>query len=341
MVLKESIMFNFTILPNTTFDNSKTSYSIKSTSRSVMSIFFIATSLGGNTLVLLAIYRFRRLRTISNMIIANLSLADVLFSVFVAPINAFYWSQEDLLPSVVPCHVSGFGAILFCFASIYTLVFVSIERFLATNYPLKHRNSFGVKAVKYGLAVIWISSGALCVLTFGISKYTYMKSFFHCIPDWGNSLSYTLTVLFSANVIPLAILLYCNMRVLKVIHKRKQIQTKKETRESRKTQNSDNQREKIVSLIIIAIITVFIVCWSPYCIAMMCLAVDGCRLPKEFMSAAVVLPISNGSFNPLIYGVMNRNFRAAFTAMLGFAKHTQERTRVHDVRVDSKNVSVL
>ena len=334
-------MINFSTLVNTSVKGTETPYSIKSTGRLVMSVLFIISSFVGNTLVLLAIYRFQRLRTISNMIIANLSLTDVLFSVFVAPINAFYWSQADLLPSAIPCHVSGVGAILFGLCSIYTLVFVSIERFLATNYPLRHRNSFGVKAVKYGLVTVWIWSGVLCAIAFGISRYTYIDSFFHCIPDWGNSLLYTLGILFSGNVIPLVILIYCNVRVLKIIHRRRKIQTKPESAGSIQTHNAHHQREKRVSLIIVAVISIFIFCWTPYSTAMICLAVDGCALPKEFMSAAVVMTISNGSFNPIIYGVMNKNFRAAFAAIIGYTKETQERNRVRDFAADIKDVSML
>jgi hypothetical protein len=275
------------------------------------------------------------------MIIANLSLADVLFSVFVAPINAFYWSQEDLVPSAISCHVSGVGAMLFALGSINTLVFVSIERFLATNYPLKYRNSFGVKIVKYGLVLIWVWSGVLCVLAFGISRYTYLEKFFHCIPNWSDSLIYTLGILLFGNVIPLVILIYCNARVLKIIQRRKKIQVTPESGRYLKTENAFHQRERRVSLIIVAVISVFFLCWTPYSAAMICLAIDGCELPKEFMSAAVVLTISNGSFNPLIYGVMNRNFRSAFAVILGYAKETHERIHVQEFIAASKELSMF
>ena len=322
------------MLANTSLNETGISYSVKSISRSVMSVTFIVTSLLGNTLVLLAIYRFQRLRTISNMIIANLSLADVLFSTFVAPINAFYWSQEDLLPGGILCHFSGVGAMLFGLGSIYTLVFVSIERFLATNYPVKHRNSFSTKQVTYGLIAIWICSAGLCVLTFRISKYTYLESFFHCIANWDDSLSYTLAMLFCGNLLPLTILIYCNTRVLNIIKKRNRVQTTPapENATSITTQNAHHQREKRISLIIIAVICVFVFCWAPYSIASTCLAIDGCTLPREFMSAAVVLTISNGSFNPLIYGVLNRNFRVAFSAILGYTKQGHQKTRAHNTK---------
>ena len=304
----------------------------------MVTVVFIIVSVGGNVLVLLAIYRFRRLRTMSNMIIANLSLSDVLFSLLVAPINAFYWSQDDLLPAVVPCLLSGVGALLFGLSSIYTLVFVSIERYLATSYPLKHRNLFTIKVVKYGLAVIWFLSAALVFLAFFFAKYTYIPRFFHCIANWGGSLAFTLTVLFFGNFLPLSILVYCNTRVWKAIQRRRQITI---APASWKTKNANDQKEKRVSIIIMAVIGVFILCWTPYSIAMICLAVDGCTFPEEFMSGAVVLTIANGSFNPFFYGVMNRNFRAAFGIILGFPVRQQERSRVQQTFACSNTESML
>ena len=332
-------MFNHSQLPNKpSVNNTELGKSIKSTSRSVASVVFIIISVGGNALVLLAIYRYRRLRTMSNMIIANLSLSDVLFSLLIAPINAFYWSQDDLLPTTVPCHLSGIGALLFGLSSIYTLVFVSIERYLATSYPLKHRYLFTIKAVKYGLAVTWFLSAVLVFLAFFFAKYTYMPRFFHCIANWGESLVFTLIVLFFGNFLPLTVLLYCNTHVWKAIQRRKQITV---APVSWRAKNANDQKEKRVSIIIMAVIGVFILCWTPYSMAMICLAVDGCSFPEEFMSGAVVLTIANGTFNPLIYGVMNRNFRAAFCIILGYPIQQQERTRVQQSFACSNTESML
>ena len=99
----------------------------------------------GNTLVLFAMYRFRNLRTIPNTIIMNLSITDLLFSLIVSPINISIWVKgEETIPSIF-CTVAGFAGATLSLVSIYTLVFISVEKFLATNYPLRHRTIFTKK----------------------------------------------------------------------------------------------------------------------------------------------------------------------------------------------------
>ena len=64
------------------------------------------------------------------------------------------------------------------------------------------------------------------------------------------------------------------------------------------------------------VVVTFILCWTPYTIVAICLAVGNCTLSKEFMSAAPVLVAASSGFNPIIYGVMNKNFRKVFWDIL-------------------------
>ena len=133
--------------------------------RQLIAVFFVIIAVSGNCLVLIAIYRFRRLRTISNFIILNLSITDLLFSLTASPTIIYMWSRQHVKESNGLCIFIGVEAVFLSGVSIYTLVFVSIERFLATNYPLKHRSAFTKKTVKIGFLVIWIFSAALCSAT--------------------------------------------------------------------------------------------------------------------------------------------------------------------------------
>ena len=137
-----------------------------STARLYFAIVFILASLLGNALVICAIYRFRRLRSCSNLIILNLSVADVLFTLIVAPINACYWAEKKKSTGNAACFITAVSAILFGVVSIYTLVFMSIERFIATNYPLNHRLVFSTKLVRIGVSIIWIWSGLVWFVGF-------------------------------------------------------------------------------------------------------------------------------------------------------------------------------
>ena len=118
--------------------------------QTILVSFIIIISTVGNSLVVIAIYRFRSLRTISNLIILNLSITDLLFSLTAAPLNVFMLFIDKLTVLGPLCSFSGVLGELLCLVSIYTMVFISFERFLATNYPLKHRFIF---TLKYSLII--------------------------------------------------------------------------------------------------------------------------------------------------------------------------------------------
>ena len=273
-------------------------------------------AVAGHTLMFLAVYRYRTFRSIPNLIILNLSVSDFLFCAIVIPINSFH-SLRDEKPTGATCHIAGIGAVVLCIASIYTLTFASIERFMATNYPLKHRHMFHIGLVKRTLGLIWCWSALLSVLPFVTSGYVYIRKFFHCTVDWATELSITIVYLIVGNVIPLITLVYCNAYVLLAIRKGREKRSSYLSSSSiQKIQKIIYLRERRISFLILTVIATFTVCWAPYCVAMICLVSRNCFLPPEFMSAAAALTAANCCCNPIIYGVMNKNFRKAFGDIL-------------------------
>ena len=125
------------------------------------------------------IYRERKLRTIPNLlIILNLSVADFLFSAIVPLVHIVCLLRGQTSLKGVPCYITGVASMLFCLASI-----VSIKRYMATNYPIKHRRRFNTKLVKVTLASIWCWSTLLAAFPFLTSRYVYTEKFFHCSPN--------------------------------------------------------------------------------------------------------------------------------------------------------------
>ena len=294
------------MLPNVT---SSSIHSSKSVGLAVTSIVYIFTILTGNSFVFVAMYRCERLRTKSNLIIMNVCIVDALYAILWLPINAFYWMQ-DTFPGSGLCQYLGVVGLLCSVASIYTLVFVSIERFLATNFPFQHRQYFTMTTVKCGLAFIWMSGIFMCLFPFAVSKYVYLEKFHHCVKDWSNNRTSSFVYFAFSYLIPLVIILFCNLFFLRSIRRSTSIDTNK-------TKNSIKFRqERWACFVVVTIILAFIFCWTAYAIAALCFQIEKCNLPKEFMLTAIMLAGANGSCNPIIYGIMNKNFRTAFINIL-------------------------
>lgn len=286
----------------------------KSTARLVVSVFFIIMSTTGNSLVLFIIYRYRSLRTISNLIIFNLSVTDLLFSLTVAPVITSTWSKDKFtIPSSL-CSILGLEGELLSLVSIYTLVLVSVERFLATNYPLKHRSIFTKKVVKISLLLIWIFSAIFCGISFIVEKYVYIEKFYHCMLDWENSKEVALVMLALVFIFPFLILLCCNVLIIKAIWKRRRFISTHASATSHI--GAGFSKEHRTTLLTIAVIIAFLFLWTPYTSAGFSLASGFFSLNEEFMSAALLLASANSAINPLIYGVANKNFRTAFARIL-------------------------
>ncbi|KAK3093618.1 hypothetical protein FSP39_018206 [Pinctada imbricata] len=94
-------------------------------------VLVITLAICGNTLVIYTIWRNKSMHTVTNYYIVNLALSDLLVSLFVMPLV--------LMEYTLPCHWMIFSndalcAILyytlpiFVFASILTLVAISLER---------------------------------------------------------------------------------------------------------------------------------------------------------------------------------------------------------------------
>ena len=273
------------------------------------------TALFGNSLIIVTIYRQRHLRTIQSVILLNLSIADFLYAAIVNPICIASYFRGEKTRSEVSCHISGIFSLLFSIVSINTLVFISIERYIATNFPIKHRNLLSIKRIKITLGIIWLWSAFLCILPLKTTRFANLPNFFHCSVDWAYHLPTTLSYLIVVIIVPHLILVYSNIRVFQATRSMRKVSVFLST-PSRYSKGIQQCRERRITVVTFMVTITFFVCWMPYCIVTICLASGKSNLPQEFTSVALLMTIANSCCNPIIYGIMNRNFRKAFREIL-------------------------
>ena len=115
--------------------------------------FLIIFSVSGNLLVLLIIARFRRMRTRTNLLLANMSAIDLLTGLLAMPfsmITAFHgenWKLGD-----TACQINGFLNALFIASSIHTLMYLSIHKYFSIRNVFK--NTITTKVSNYNKTVM-------------------------------------------------------------------------------------------------------------------------------------------------------------------------------------------
>ena len=275
------------------------------------SLLIMFTALAGHALVILAIYRRRDLRSFANLIILNLSVTDILFALIIPPTQIMNVYRFRFSTKGVFCDFLGIITVLLVNVSCNTLAFVSAERFLATNYPLKHLRYITAKAVGTTVVLIWLWSSIIAIYPILTSRYGYIEDFFHCTVDWNNDLPTSVAFIAIGNALPLLIVVYCKHQVLNAA-KGSAIGTRNSTSLERMRMQQERQISVVISVIIIS----FMAFNSPYIVSICCALIENCNLSPEYVWSAVVVAGFSCSANPVIYGVMNAKFRRVFKELL-------------------------
>ncbi|XP_061167512.1 trissin receptor-like [Saccostrea echinata] len=107
-------------------------------------------------MVLTAIVRTARLRSLTNFFLANLAIADFSVGVFcVLPTLSTFLSQTWILGRIM-CKVYYFMWNLSYTVSILILTAIAIERYIAIRFPLKARGCFTSRRLILTQVVIWV-----------------------------------------------------------------------------------------------------------------------------------------------------------------------------------------
>lgn len=105
-----------------------------------MYIVIFVLALLGNGVVCYIVQSSPRMRTVTNYFIFNLAIGDVLMSLFCVPFSFIsililgYWPF-----GVVLCHLVNYSQAISVLVSAYTLVAISVDRYIVIMWPLRPR----------------------------------------------------------------------------------------------------------------------------------------------------------------------------------------------------------
>lgn len=112
------------------------------------------TAVLGNALVCYVVFSSPRMRTVTNYLIANLAVGDLLMAILCVPFSYIpvllqYWPFGHLLCYILPT-AQAIGVLI----SSYTLVALAADRYMAILYPLRPR--FRRSQACWVIAGVWI-----------------------------------------------------------------------------------------------------------------------------------------------------------------------------------------
>lgn len=183
-------------------------------------VVIILVALGGNLLILAAIYIDKTLQTITNAFIINLACADLLLTIIGMPFTLASSITYDWIFGDTWCKVNGMANSLFCIASILTLAAVSVDRYFAILYPFKYGTWITNKVAAGMIFYIWFHALLMAFLPLSDwSQYTFIRSESICTIHWGYSISYTLFLFSVCFFLPLGVMMVTYLKIFRTARK--------------------------------------------------------------------------------------------------------------------------
>ena len=274
-------------------------------------------TLTGNSLVCLAVWRFRNLRSLTNYLVCSLACADLLVPLLrVIYIMISVFSGEWIFGEIW-CSISSMCGVLLCGASILHLCAISIERLIAIKWPLSYDNKVTPKRIIMLLIYIWLQSFLLSVFpALGLVDHRFNKVMAECEIHWLKHPTLVILLIVFYFLLPVTTMLVAYAFIFKEVRRNSR---RISAIECSGTQCSKNKlkREMKAAKTLAVVVGVFFITWTPYFVVTTIRAFQGDRIiPNALQRTVITLAYGNSCCNFVIYALMNSQLRNAFNQIL-------------------------
>ncbi|XP_050070365.1 allatostatin-A receptor-like [Anopheles maculipalpis] len=282
----------------------------------IVAIFFGfigITGLLGNALVVLVVLSNPQMRSTTNLLIINLAIADLLFVVFCIPFTATDYVLASWPFGELWCKTVQYLIVVTAHASIYTLVLMSLDRFLAVVHPIASMVIRTEKNTVLAITILWvviITTGLPVSFAHGIIRYKHLDQVVEQCgflekdsPSWP---AFHIAFFLSSYVVPLILISVLYMWMLSRLW-----------RSSVGGRSAESKKgKKRVTRLVVIVVAAFASLWFPIQVILVLKSVDVFVADSHFKISlqivSHVLAYTSSCINPLLYAFLSENFRKAF-----------------------------
>ena len=282
-------------------------------------------SFAGNLLLGIAVIRNQNLRrAVPNMYIITLAVSDFLMSLLgipfsVASLFVGKWPFNNFV-----CQFQGFWILLMCAVSLQTLAVTAVNRyFRVVRSRTLYQKFFNMKTTKVTIVILWIMAffAPLPYVAAGHEFFFHTGKVF-CAHD-AESLShgYGAYLVLVYVAIPLLIIITCYTRVFIAVRKHNLKFQLRRNQQDRPTEGRLSVEEVNITYMLLVVVIGFLTCWTPVMVIDMIDFINAdWKLKRQVYVSYTCFGFASASLNPVIYGIMNRSFRAEYFRILSSLK---------------------
>ena len=258
----------------------------------------------GNLLVCLAIATNSRLRRASYYLLFSLAIADLIVTLICEPLllGVISWMAfvHECAASVHVAYLISFH--LSCTTSVLHMVAISLDRFVAVVFPLRHRNFIEECGLKVMLTLSWSIPILAPALRYIVPRSLFTGSFTKFLRMTTFAVSYFFIFFFYFLIVAF------------LLHHRK---TRKQLGTRTVSVKFTSRMEVRVAHTLAVAMGTFTACWIPLIIAMgFCTGKPLVKRNIHLLMWLRTLALSNSAMNFLIYSAKMRDFRNAYVGIL-------------------------
>ena len=308
------------------------------------SLMVIATLLGfiGNGLVC----HFFATKSIRlkpfNMLLLNLSIADILADIFAYPqifvdlkmLRQFSSKTADVLCAFT-IGITPFAMVTY--VSVFTLTYISLNRYVFIRYPMRTRWFKSKRNTTYFVGATWLFSiGYLIPNAFAFKYNAKYAVCYRVWPENFNGFAWTVIGTFFGLVLPIVTMILAFTATMRHFRKKPMLPN----------EDASVLAKKRGAVVLLGfLILAFFVCWGPSFIYLtLSLAVrsiwppgvEGEYIRMRIIRVVFLIALSNSVADPFIYAYRNPEFRTCFTAF--FDRFRLKKKKASRLNL-SKNIS--
>ncbi|KAE8604293.1 hypothetical protein XENTR_v10014660 [Xenopus tropicalis] len=273
----------------------------------------------GNSLVVIVIYSYMKMKTVASIFLMNLALSDLCF-VITLPLWAAYtamhyhWPFGDFL-----CKLASTAITLNLYTTVFLLTCLSIDRYTAIVHPMKSRIRRTVMVARLTCVGIWVVA-FLASLPSIIYRQIYIfpgtNQTVCALVYQSGQIYFTIGMSLVKNIVGFFIPFLIILTSYTLIGK-----TLKEVCRAQRARNDD------IFKMIVAVVLLFFFCWIPHQVftfldvLIQMDVIQNCKIydiVDTGMPITICIAYFNSCLNPFLYGFFGKNFRKHFLQLIKY-----------------------
>ena len=284
----------------------------------------------GNSLVLYVVYKRQSMRSVLNLLIVNMAIADLLVTVFIMPYSVAYlfvraqWFSG--IVGLILCKTIHFSLTASIAASVITLIIITVDRFVSIVFVWK--TCLNLRTSKVSLVAIWIIAIGTMGLHLGV--YTVDQAVpgderYYCYPDWqrmpvGFNKFFAIGMFVMLYAFPVVLMAILYSMIVHKLWKGSFTGSSASSGDA----NINSSKRRVVKMLI-TVTVAFAVCWFPLHTIHYYIYFEAetfrC-MPHFLLLLSFWLGHANSALNPVLYVIFNNTFRRAFLQALHIESYT-------------------